>query len=571
MTEHADHSRWRARLKRLVPWLLGAVVLCLGLLGAATLLLQTVLTAETVEERLNDELARSTDGQYRVTVEDVNWSLWRRSVRVREVRLRPGSTAVGDAAESGSSRSGTQYRGRLSSLQLSGIHLWPLVWRGELSVNEVTVRRPDLHIERGETEDEGDQKNASSAVAAVQSRLVDRLSRTWVRRLVVREGTVVAGPRDSTSDAAVPTDSLWGIRLAAEGIRIDSASRRDRSRLLFSDHLRLSVDGYRHLSEDRLYRMRLDSAHASSSDSSLTIEALNVGPTVSDSVFMRRHGFRVNRFEASVGRVDLEGVDYREAIDGSALLVRTAHLDSLQVDAYRDNRRPPPPTDPPPKMPHELIQSLEHPVRVDTIRVTHGRARYERWDEGAAGSGHIAFDRITATIHNVTNDPRRMGSSTPAVVRATTRVAGDGWLKTTIRVPLLSSDFALSYEGSLGPMDAQSFNDAFVYLSGIRIERGQVERLQFSAEVREGRAEGTVRGRYHDLSVEMLDEETGDRGLRKRLESFVLDDLMLNSESQNDDSDPRTGSIEHEHDEDHTFFKFLWHSLRSGLFSLLGL
>jgi hypothetical protein len=120
-------------------------------------------------------------------------------------------------------------------------------------------------------------------------------------------------------------------------------------------------------------------------------------------------------------------------------------------------------------------------------------------------------------------------------------------------------------------MDAQSFNDAFVYLSGVRIKRGQVERLQFSAEVREGRAEGTVRGRYHDLSVEMLDKETGDRGLRKRVESFVLDDLMLKSENRDDDSDPRTGRIEHEHDEDHTFFKFLWHSLRSGLFSLLGL
>lgn len=548
------------------------MVLGLCLLGGTALFLETVLTAEAVEKRLNNKLDQSTGGQYRLTVEDVNWSLWRRSVHVREVRLVPGSVAVEDGAESGASLPEMRYRGCLSSLQLSGIHLWPLVWRGELSVNTVTVEQPAVRIAPAKTAEsaEGDDRGtASSGLAGVEARLVDRLPQLWIRRLLVREGTVVAGPHGSSSDAAVPADSLWGVRLEADDVRVDSVAQRDSSRLLFSDHLRLSVDGYRHLSEDRLYQMRLGSARASSADSSLTVDAVNIGPTVSDTVFMRRRGYRTNRFATTVGRVNLEGIDYRRAVDEGALLVRTAHLDSLRVDVYRDNRLSPPPTDPPPKMPHEIVRSLRQAVRVDTIHVTHGLARYTRWDKDAAAPGHIQFDRITATLHNVTNDGRRMRPSNPAVVRATTRVAGEGWLQTTIRVPLLSPDFALSYEGSLGPMDVQSFNDAFVNLSGIRIKRGRVEGLQFSADVEKGVAEGTVHGRYHNLSVEMVNKETGDRGLRKRIRSFVLDDLILKSE--NPDDDPRTGSIKHRHNEDHTFFKFLWHSLRSGLFSLLGI
>lgn len=69
----------------------------------------------------------------------------------------------------------------------------------------------------------------------------------------------------------------------------------------------------------------------------------------------------------------------------------------------------------------------------------------------------------------------------------------------------------------------------------------------------------------------MLNKETGKRGLRKRIGSFVLDDFMLKSENTDGDSSLRTGTIDHEHEPDDTFFKFLWHSVRSGLFSLLGL
>jgi hypothetical protein len=80
-----------------------------------------------------------------------------------------------------------------------------------------------------------------------------------------------------------------------------------------------------------------------------------------------------------------------------------------------------------------------------------------------------------------------------------------------------------------------------------------------------------MRGAYQNLEVETLDPATGDRGLGKRIETFALNRVALSSQNTRRDGGLRTGSIQHSHEEGDAFFKFLWLSVRSGLFALVGL
>jgi len=118
-------------------------------------------------------------------------------------------------------------------------------------------------------------------------------------------------------------------------------------------------------------------------------------------------------------------------------------------------------------------------------------------------------------------------------------------------------------------MAPRAFNDAFSNLAGVRIEDGVVDSLWFSADVDSGWARGKVHGIYRGLEVEMLDTWTGDRGLGDRIRTFVLDDVLLKSKNARSGSSLQSGTIDHEHEKDDMFFKFLWHSLRSGIYSLV--
>lgn len=125
-------------------------------------------------------------------------------------------------------------------------------------------------------------------------------------------------------------------------------------------------------------------------------------------------------------------------------------------------------------------------------------------------------------------------------------------------------------QGGLGTMDARTLNETFVNLGGVRIESGQVDSLWFDATVERGTATGSVHGIYRNLEVEILNKRTGKRGLGNRLKTIVTG-MALRSSNLPAEGELDTGRIQHTHEADESFFKFLWYALRSGIYSLVGI
>ena len=558
-------------LNRTVRWVIAGGVLVMVAYAAVHVTLQTYLDANHVEERINEALTRSTEGRYRVDVGAVEWSLWHRALQADRVTLRPDSQALRRTSAAVGDRPTLRGHGSARSVRLEGIHLWPLFWHRSLRVNTIALQRPRVHLDVGDDAQQTTDRTRATASTSrsahgVHAALARRLPEIAVRQVRVDSGAVSLRRRDGP-----PVDTLWGLSIQADDVRIDSSAAQDTSRMLFSNDIAMAFDGYRRIFSDSLYVFALGATRASTRDASLVMDSIRVAPPMSDRAFMQRVGHRTNRFHSAARRVALRGFDYRRFIEARSLRVETAQIDSLVVDVYRNNHLPPGPEGGPPPMLHEAFQSIQRAIRIDTIHVSDGHIRYAKLDEDATEPGAISFEEVDASIRNVTNDPRRMTQSTPAVVEATTQVAGAGRLQTTIRLPLLAPHLALSYRGRLGPMDVRAFNDAFVHLAGIRVESGHVDSLSFEAAVQNGRATGTLQGMYRALEVETLDQATGERGLKKRIETFVLDRLAIESQNTREDGTARTGTIEHTHQEGDSFFKFLWLSVRSGLFSLIGL
>lgn len=547
----------RLRLRWIALGLLGLV----GLYAAAHVTLHAVFDAEYVEDTLNDRLAASTDSAYQIDIDAVHWGLLRRSAQADEMTLQPLSNASGRS-------SSLQVYATASQVRILGIHLRALLWNGNLRLGTVAVQQPHVHVEASGTGEQSSRKEEQADTSSLHATLARSLPQVNIRQISIDEGRLSLDQKDRPS----PSDSLWNLSVEIQDVAIDSASARDTSRVLFSDAATVSFDGYRHVSSDSLYTLTLGPVRTSTQDSSLTANTVHLTPTVSDEAFMRRHEYRANRFETAAGQLTLDGLDLRNLIEERALLVETAHVDSLIVDVYRDNHLPPHPEAPLPKtMPHEAVRDLDQPLRIDTLRVTNSYVAYTKRDKEASEPGTITFEDLSASVYNLTNDPHRMTPQTPAVIDARTRVAGAGQLQATIRLPLLSPHLTFSFEGKLGPMDARAFNTAFVDMSGIRIENGQVDSLWFEGTVQRGNATGFVQGMYRNLEIEMLDQESREQEFPDRIKTFVVNDMTLESENTPEDSSLRSGDIDHEYPEGDTFLKFLWHTVRSGLYSLVGL
>lgn len=559
-----------ASLNRTFRWIAAGIALVVVAGVAVSLTLQALLDADYIERRLNEALDRSTEGSYRVEVGAVQWSLWRRALRADRLSLHPDSQALRRQQET-ERRPARWGRATIGTVQLQGIQVWPLLWNRALRLETLVVRQPHVHVTAHDSarqradNGEGASTTADRSAYVVHEALARQLPEIAVRQLRVHEGALSIQRQRGRA-----ADTLWGLSTRVNDLTIDSASARDTSRVLFSDEVTVAFDGYRRVFNDSLYAFAVGPTRASTADASLTVEALQLAPTVSDRAFMRRQDDRTNRFRSAARQVALQGVDYRRFIEERALVMRAAQIDSLVVDVYRNNHLPPDADGAPPKMPHEAFRALQRAVRIDTIRVSDGHIRYAELAEKGTQPGAISFENVFASIYNVTNDADRMTPATPVVIDATTRVAGAGRLQTTIRLPLLTPHLSVSYQGHLGPMDARAFNETFVNLAGIRIESGHVDSLRFEAKAQRGVATGTLRGVYRNLEVETLDKATGDRGVGERIKTLFLNNIALESSNLPASDTLRGVSIDHTHKEGHSFFKFLWLSVRSGLFSLIG-
>ncbi|MFB6278669.1 MAG: hypothetical protein ABEK75_04140 [Salinibacter sp.] len=555
MNEHFPPAR------TIIRRLLGGLVGLGGLALVCSLLLRIVVDAEALERRLNPALDAAAQGNHEVAIDEVEWGLLAQSLQVSRVTLEPDSQAMED--HSASRAETASVRATVPTLRLQDLHWWTLLWHQTLSFDDVLVRGPQVHIQSaagtGETE-------AAGATAAPDSTGAEAGGLgLQVQQLRVEEGTLSRGPAGSPA-----RDSLWGLSLQFGPLSREAASGTPLAEL-FADRLSEGgVEGYRHLGADAPYTLRLGPVHVSPSDSVLRVEDAEFLPSVSDEAFQQQYTYRVNRYRVTVEQVSVAGFDADRFAETGALHAARVRVDTLDLSVYRDNHPPEDPNDPPPPMPQEAIEQLDRSLRIDTLRVRDSRIQYTKRPEGVPASGSISFEDLWASLYNLTNVPDRMTASTPAVVEARTRVNGAGRLSTTISVPLRSDGVNGSFGGRVEAMDPRALNETFVPLGGVRIESGHVDSLWFQADLEAGTATGRVGGVYRNLEIETLDPATGERGLGDRLKT-IAGGLALRSKNLPADGDLDTGQIQHTRAEGDSYFKFLWHALRSGIYSLVGI
>ena len=365
------------------------------------------------------------------------------------------------------------------------------------------------------------------------------MSTTWYRRRWGRVGLVVAG-------------LLLAAALAARWVLHRSADERRVAR---------RVAAVLALPSDTL--VRIASTRFSVFGRSFT--ARDVRITV-DTVA----GGRRTRYALGVDTVRLDGISLRAWLRG-AVLVSTLTADGLSLNVRRDRRHG---TGPPgdATLPHDLVQRLPMPVRVDTLRVRAGAIRYEETAADGVRPGVLVFDRIAATAVNVTNDRRRMTDSTRAVINVRMRIAEAGTATVRLAYDLMAPTLMIAYLGSVGRMPAAAFNSALVDLEGIRVTDGTLDTAWFAVDVLDNMARGTLTVRYHDLRLEVHDKVTHDRSLGDHVRTFIGTHFVLRGANPAKPGDVvREAALVRRRRPEVPLARFIWETLREGLKETLGL
>jgi hypothetical protein len=222
-----------------------------------------------------------------------------------------------------------------------------------------------------------------------------------------------------------------------------------------------------------------------------------------------------------------------------------------------------------PLMLNEGLSSINKITQVDRLNIMNGRLKYaERYIIGSPPA-EVTFDSIQMLAEGITNhgDP-----GATAAIHGQGNFMKTSTMKILVVIPVASPEISFRYSGSLDLMDLTRLNSFLEVGENLRIKSGILQNATFDVNVTEGRASGTVRVMYRDLTIAFRNSRTGsERGAYDRIISYIAKATRIRGTNMPDKSGSiKIGEVNYTRKPDDTFLQLLWFSLRSGVGDVVG-
>lgn len=520
-----------------------------------------VIDAGFIENQINHRIQQAAGGLYSVEIESIDFSFTNRAFRASGISLRPLNPKTGRMQ--GNGQPSFRYEISISGFALEGIDLFGYLSEDKIKMNALRVDEPVISFIIDEEMPPGNEGNRHSGdEEPLHARLAGQLPDLDIADLQITNATFIFGQRQ---DGEIREQVVKGINLSFDNIRVDSVEVHNKDRILFSEDVRLGIDGYEGHSEDGVYRFDIGPVTASTKDAVLRVNDISIEPTTSDTEFVDMKEVRESRYIFTSDSIAAREIDYRRLLDYQDVIAGKVEVHNFLLDVFSDLNLP---KITPSKMPHEGVQDLSFYLNIQEISLINGQINYSETADGGVRPGIITLGSSQVHVRNVTNDAEAMTIDNPAVMEITTLVAGEGKLNAGLEMHLLGPDYPVLFYGKLEEIQAEAFNSILVDLEGVEILSGVIDSVMFDIESFDDHATGSVRAAYRDLEIRTLDEVEYQRDFGHQIETFIANELLLRSSDEANNGPLREGDVDYEMDRmEDSFLNFLVESLLDGLLS----
>ena len=309
--------------------------------------------------------------------------------------------------------------------------------------------------------------------------------------------------------------------------------------------------------------------HISVPDSEIIADSIKYHSLISDEQFFSKSQFKQTRFRFDIPQIKIMGLDYPALLQGNIYNARSINIYDMFADILVNMDKPYDKNSSNPQMPNEALFLMKEIIKIDSLKIINGRLKYgERFAIGAT-PGVILFNKVNVLASGISNHQAHPDT---VVIHVEGLFMNSGRMKLFMEIPLTSRDFSLRYSGSLSTMDMTELNSFIEPAEHHRIKSGIVQSAAYNINVNTGNANGTLRVVYKDLSIAVIDKNTGsEKGILDKISSFISKSFVIRENNMPDKSGSmKIGVVRYTRKPDETFFKFMWFALRSGIGNVVG-
>lgn len=256
----------------------------------------------------------------------------------------------------------------------------------------------------------------------------------------------------------------------------------------------------------------------------LRLVGVQVLPTMGVVAIARRKGHQAANLMIKLPELLVAGLDYRLAQRSHQVHATSLTIHKAEIISKSDGRFPINPNIS--VMTPEALGKVPFRFDVRQMRADQATIRMAYRAPRDATPGTLSLNRLTVTLRNVSNDPRRMSAATPLTGEATGWIQNRAYAQVKLRANVLDATGLHTLAGSFGRTPLSILNDMTIPTRGIRFKSGTVEQIRFRMTLDHAAARGTMWGRYSDLKLQLLNQKERP-GLLKRLETSLLNGIVI--------------------------------------------
>ncbi len=520
-------------MKRIKPLIIAGIVIIVAVI---LVIAGTVI----IERYIEKELRNLEVGDYKIQVRQSQASILKREIEVNDVVVenKTGGVTL-----------------KIPAVKVSGISILPMLFRDQLIVNRIIVEEPDVIILQQETDGDDESREA---VPAEQETEIDFL---MVKKLEIGSADFLI-----QNETDQKMDTVFSIQAGVDiwNFRINS----DSERLTYNNHsaerfqMKLQ-QGLFNIPGD-LYRLELGSVELDSDQAVMELKNLALKSLHPKFEIWKQTGAQTDWIDIVIPSIRFHGIDIQASISDTAVIFRKALLEEMNANVFR-NKKPPFPEKPDTKLPMELIESLPIGIHADSILVQNSNVTYEELAEESSETGVVTFNQLYASIYNLSNMDSLITGQTGMAARA--RLMNNGLIEADFIFPNSQVPQPYRVTGKLTPTNIAEFNPILVPSAFVRVDEGQIKRLEFDFTYDTNSSDGKLELEYENLKITLLDK---DDGSKKTFKTFIAETFILQKDNLREKRSYKEGSISFERDKKRFVFNYWWKSLFSGMQDIIG-
>ncbi|MES2893484.1 MAG: hypothetical protein V4725_15775 [Bacteroidota bacterium] len=322
----------------------------------------------------------------------------------------------------------------------------------------------------------------------------------------------------------------------------------------------LSADGFSLDSKNGVYRMSLGNFNINNLNGTAVINHFSMKPLLSEAAFVKKSGVSKDLFNFKFGNIRLSGLNIKRLLGSSELEVDNVRFQP-DIKIFNDKTLPGEGISKVGKYPHQSIVKLDVGLFIKTVTLEKGKLSYRERGLKSGKIGNVFFTDLNATVSNVTNLPSKIKADPIMRVSASAKFLGLGKLSSKWELPLNTTNGAFHIEGGLGELNGKDLNQLIEPLGMASIKKGIIDKVSFSMNGSNTKADGEVHFLYHDLKINLLKQTDEDTLKKKGLVSLLANTLIKN---KNTDPGNRK-SVTYERDVYRSFFNLVWKTIYTGV------